>query len=471
MAAVTLYVLDRTPDKINHVPMRNEPGVSLAALIILACLFGGGGVAYGLPNLVVQIGALVILAIHGPAVLLFVRKAPRGLVALTVATLALPLLQLIPLPPAIWQTLPGRDLLRESFATLGEIPWHPLTVSSARTVVAFLGLIAPFAIIALVLHSDSRALNRAKVIFITMGVAGVVLGTAQVLAGGERALLYVEATNQGMLAGFFANRNSAAIFFVCCLMLLCSMPSGRILSAKGIATFSAAALLVVGVILTQSRTGLVLLALPGGLFLVRAIVTRAASAESAGFGRAGKSLFGGILAIVLVALGVAAAAGTLPQSRLDTVLERFDKSTEERPAIWEDARFSAQRYWPIGAGMGTFDEVFQIDESLENISSRRAGRAHNDYLEIAIEAGAAGLLLIALWAVWTLASIWSAFGREVRWDALAYSAILLAIALQSLLDYPLRNQTMLCVAAFAIALLARASARRPSPQANDGRKS
>ena len=465
-------MLDRTPDTINQVPMRNEPGVSLAALIVLACLFGGGGVAYGLPNLVVQLAALVVLGMHGPAVWRFIRKAPRGLVILALTTLALPLLQLIPLPPAIWQAIPGRELLRDSLGTLGQLPWHPLTVSTARTLVAFLGLIAPFAVLVLVLQSDSRALHRAKQIFIAMGIAGVVLGTMQVLAGGESALLYVEAANQGVLAGLFANRNSSAIFFVCCLLLLCSNHAGRLLSLKGLLAFGTAALLVVGVILTQSRTGLVLLALPGGLFLLRLIVNQRGRQDDAqGFGRTGRGLFAASLAVVLVALGVGAGMGTLPQTRFDTVMDRFNKTTEERPAIWEDARFSAQRYWPVGAGMGTFDEVFQIDESLENITSRRAGRAHNDYLELAIEAGAAGFLLIALWAGWILWSTWTALGNERRWDALAHSGILLAIALQSLVDYPLRNQTMLCLAAFAVAILTRASVGRPSAAASDGRKS
>lgn len=465
-------MLDRTPDTINQVPMRNEPGVSLAALIVLACLFGGGGVAYGLPNLVVQIAALVVLGMHGPAVWRFVRKAPRGLVILALLTLALPLLQLIPLPPAAWQAIPGRELLRDSLGTLGQLPWHPLTVSTARTLVAFLGLIAPFAVLMLVLQSDSRALHRAKQIFIAMGIAGVVLGTMQVLAGGESARLYVEAANQGVLAGLFANRNSTAIFFVCCLLLLCSSHAGRILSMKGLVAFGTAALLVVGVILTQSRTGLVLLALPGALFLLRLIVNQRGRQDDAqGFGRTGRGLVAASLAVVLVALGIGAGMGTLPQTRFDTVMDRFNKTTEERPAIWEDARFSAQRYWPVGAGMGTFDEVFQIDESLENITSRRAGRAHNDYLELAIEAGAAGFLLIALWAGWILWSTWTALGNERRWDALAHSGILLAIALQSLVDYPLRNQTMLCLAAFAVAILTRASAVRPSAAASDGRKS
>lgn len=444
--------------------MQKEPGVQVTALIVVACLFGGGGVAYGLANLVVQLAALFLLAFNGPAVWQVLRRGP-GLLALPVcASLALPLLQLVPLPTSIWTNLPGRDLMAEALAALGPNGWHAITVSTARTFVAFLGLVAPFAVIALGLGARKTGLTLATQAFIALGVAGVLLGAAQVLGGSGTAMLYPETTAPGVMTGFFANRNSTALFMVCCLLLLCGRTSGKPLSISWIATYSAALLLTVGVVLTQSRTGLVLLALPLGLALLKMASGWADRRRgAASHGNAGRNVLVAALAAATVIVGIAATSATLPQSRLDTVLARFDKSGEQRPAIWEDARFSAQRFWPVGAGMGTFDEVFQVDESLENITPRRAGRAHNDYLEIAIEAGVAGFVVIGLWALWILWATWSAIGSAIgpvqRWRALSGTGTLLAIALQSLLDYPLRNQTMLCLAAFAVVLLA--SARRP----------
>ena len=105
--------------------------------------------------------------------------------------------------------------------------------------------------------------------------------------------------------------------------------------------------------------------------------------------------------------------------------------------------------------MGTFDEVFQADESLENLTERRAGRAHNDYIELAIESGFTGLALAAMWLVLMAWLSWKARASQFRWAAWAASATLLAIALQSVTDYPLRNQTMLAVGAFAVLLLAK----------------
>jgi O-antigen ligase len=137
-----------------------------------------------------------------------------------------------------------------------------------------------------------------------------------------------------------------------------------------------------------------------------------------------------------------------------------EAKNDPRRYIWEDAAYAVDRYWPAGSGMGTFDEVFQIDESLENLTLRTAGRAHNDYIELAIEAGLAGLTMAALWFVACLVMAWQARRSQIAWAGWAGGAFLLAIALQSITDYPLRNQTILAFAGFALLLLARAARER-----------
>ena len=440
--------------------MLKQPGVMLAALIILACLFGGGGSAYGLSNLVVQLAALAAAALMPVAFWRFGANAGWPLALLAIATLLLPLVQLVPLPPDVWTVLPGRTLITEAVGAAGAGAWRPLTVNVARTLVAFIALLAPFAVLAIGLAQGRQGLELGKLAVVAAGVASVLLGTLQVLGQHQFALLYPEIEMPGVLFGFFANRNSTAIFLVACLLVLCSFPSRRPLSPKWFAQVVAAVLIVTGVVLTQSRTGLVLLALPAGLMALRMLVGWLERRGSGEQGGAPLAVVVATLAALVLGLG---AIVSLPGTRVETVLARFEKGDEQRPAMWEDARYAVGRYWPAGAGMGTFDEVFQLDESLENISPRRAGRAHNDYLELAIEAGPAGLVLAALWALWVLWAAWAARGTPQRWSALAGAGILLAIALQSLLDYPLRNQTMLCIAAFAVLLLASAR-KRAEPQ-------
>src|SRR6516225_11534186 len=80
-----------------------------SVFFVLAMLFGGGGVQ-GWSDAVVQLAALPLLAWS-----LFKRNPSRldwlgqWAVSLLFASVALPLLQLIPVPPALWVGLPGRD--------------------------------------------------------------------------------------------------------------------------------------------------------------------------------------------------------------------------------------------------------------------------------------------------------------------------------------------------------------------------
>ena len=158
----------------------------------------------------------------------------------------------------------------------------------------------------------------------------------------------------------------------------------------------------------------------------------------------------------VLVIGAVATLGIAAPGRVGDVIERFDGEGEDaRAYIWEDAVYSVDRFWPVGAGTGTFDDVFQIDESLENLTPRTAGRAHNDYLEVAIEAGVPGLALIATWLMLLSWLAWKARRSRDRWIAWSGGVVLLAIALQSVTDYPLRNQSVLAFAAFALVLLAR----------------
>lgn len=432
----------------------------LTILMTIACLFGGGGVAYGVANLAVQLAALLILALNGSALQQFFAKAPRTLSALAVLTMALPLLQLVPLPPSAWTALPGRSFVNEALLASGGSGWHALSVDRARTFVAFIGLVAPFTIITLGWRAEGNATGRIALLIVALGLANVLLGAAQVLGHDTFGVLYVENEMPGVLFGFFANRNTTGIFLVCSLLMLTSLPPRKMFSLGWQAKIAAAVMLATGAVLTQSRTSIILLAIPLALAVIRLIMLGMVRRQQ-GNQRSNTVLHAALGAALAGIVVVGGMATFVSGSRVDTVLARFDKTQERRPSIWEDSRYAASRYWPVGAGMGTFDEVFQQDESLEYVSERRAGRAHNDYLEIAIEAGVFAIALVAAWALWVAFAAWRAITTPQRWPALAGAGILMAIALQSLLDYPLRNQAMLCLAAFAIVLLAPVSRRKP----------
>ncbi len=416
-----------------------------AALIAIAVVFGGGGVGYGYFNLVVQLAALGILVWQREAVFAFLREAPRALVVIAVATMAVPLLQLVPLPPAVWSALPGRDLLVQSLALVGaEGEWRAFTVDANRTALGFIALLPAFAVMALCSRLDRSGAQLVLLTIAALGLLNVALGAVQLTTGNLAGNWYPGGTPD-VVYGTFANRNSAGIFLVIAMIAVAALPRGRGRRGLSPVQIAVCALLGLTVVLTQSRSSMGLLVVAAGFMAMRFFESRTRDART---GR-GSSL---LVPIATVALAGAAVFVLVGNERVRQAVGRFEGLETARIEIWQDSLRVAGRYWPIGSGAGTFDEVYQVDESLEHVTYARPGRAHNDYLEVAIESGVAGLVLVALWSIWLVRSGLQARASPIRRGA---AAVLLCIALQSLLDYPLRSEALLCTAAAMVALLSR----------------
>lgn len=433
---------------------------ALCALLVCAVVFGGGGSRYGFANLVVQLTAIGALAFHRDAFVKFWFEAPLALKLLVSASVLLPALFLIPLPPQIWTALPGRDLVVQSLELAGGIGWTTASVDPVRTLLALTALVPALATLFIGWKASRTHLITLGWVVVILGLANVAVGIVQVLSNGAAGLFYPEIPMPGILFGAFANRNTAGLFLVACLTFAALLPAPPQAGQAALpARIIICLLLVVAIIVTRSRTSLVIAILPVLALCLRVLRQRVFSTHKRQLANERKKWV--TLAAAVLTVGAVASVAITAPGRVGDVVERFQSDrTDARTYIWEDASYSASRYWPVGSGMGTFDDVFQTDESLENITQRRAGRAHNDYLEVAIEAGAPGLLLITSWLILLAWLSWQARGREDRWIAWSGSITLLAIALQSITDYPLRNQTMLAIAGFALVVLVRFSAPR-----------
>lgn len=424
--------------------------LGLGILLITSAMFGGGGVSYGLMNAAVQLVTILMLGLNTQAISNFWLTAPRILRILIAASLAIPILQLVPVPPAIWQSLPGRELVTESLSVAGlTAGWRAITVDAGRTMIALFSLLVPLVVLTLGWRLTQRRLQLLGWLMVGIGTLVFLWGIPQVLSQSSLAIPYPENPMPGVLFGSFANRNTTAVFFLVCLIfsLQLDLPS-RLQAFATLFRLGLTLMFITGVILTQSRSGLILIAVPIALWSARAVSSLSVSSI-----RAKILVFTGLLATLVVGATFVGPSGT----RLQTVAERFEDGGGYRIEMWEDVQYASERYWPIGSGMGTFDEVFQIDESLEYLSPRTAGRAHNDYLELAIEGGLAAIALLIGWLIWLAWLAWRTRGNVGRWIAWSGASSLLIIALQSILDYPLRNLTMLTVAAFAMLLLVRFS--------------
>lgn len=421
--------------------------LTAAALLVVAVLFGGGGSRAGIANLVVQLAALIAIAFNKDAFFGFFKEAPRAVAALVAVTVLLPLVQCVPLPPGIWHQLPGRELAVEGLALIGqENSWMPFSVDGRRTLIAFLALMPPLATVVLSWRASADDRRFLLMVLVACAVAGILLGTLQLASGNRYFILYKQTLGSFDLQGTFANRNTVGLLTdvgLCCLIGLIWQKTAT-LGRLGVCLLIGA-LLLLGLFLTRSRSSMVLAAIPAVMFLIHAWNLRQSwlSRRMSRF----------CLIAILAAIGI--SAGLLGNNaRIRASLGRFDTFQDARPAIWQDTQSSIERFWPLGSGIGTFDDVFQIDESLENLSPGRAARAHNEYLETTLESGLFGPLMIAVWVVTLARAFRNHFIESVeRGPQLAALSAFLIFALQSILDYPLRSQAILSVAGLMVGFL------------------
>lgn len=424
-----------------------------AALLLLFCslAFGGASRQHELRLALVELSALP-LAVLGSAALVNRTDARISgfAVSLVAAIVALPLIQLVPLPSAVWAGLPGRDQLVLALEVTGiNQGWLPLSLTPDKTWRSFLALLPPLAMFLGV--QAARPESRLRLAdFLLFGIlASIVLAAAQLTSGGDR--LYPWATTDaGSVTGFFANRNHLAT------LCLVGIPFATVLGASALrrgpnssrvrfwiaVLFIALTAVALGVI--RSRAGVILFGPVLGVSLLAAWV-------AAGRGRPKPLLLGlvGGAGLAIAAVG-AFAAGPL--------LERFDTSgaREGRFENWPVVVAAAETYLPLGSGLGSFDAVYRSVEPLERLDPTYFNQAHNDYLETWLETGWLGAALIIGFLIWFGRRSWTAWraGVSTQRDLQRAATVAIgAVLLHSAVDYPLRTAALATVFALCCGLL------------------
>lgn len=205
-------------------------------------------------------------------------------------------------------------------------------------------------------------------------------------------------------------------------------------------------MLVVTCMLAQSRAGVVLGA--GVILALFAIILFDTARASRGSRR--------IFALVATAAGLVAV-----QVGLWGVLDRFkaDPFDDGRVIVQATTLGAARDAAPWGTGLGTFRRVYEQREPVETVISAYVNRAHNDWLEFHLEAGWPGAVLLAAWILWWLAATWRA-GRldadredpAMRLVRRLATVALVAIAIHSLVDFPMRTIALSTVVAAMVAI-------------------
>jgi len=373
-------------------------------------------------------------------------KAIKQLLLLIGLMLVLALLQLIPLPVSLWVSLPGRSLLLEGFRLLGVAPsFLPLSLSPYDSVSTLLSLLPPLGMLAAVIGLRGYSARWPAVALVAGTIAGVLLGILQVTSGDPFSsswYLYRQ-SNFGVATGFFANGNHTAS------LLLATIP---FIAALGVTARQA----------KDPRLRSAALALVGG-GLVVVILGLALNGSLAGYGLALPVVLASMLILfgIRTAVGKAALAFTVIAGLVALVMlwaspvnRGAASSVTSRQEILSHSMVLVENYGLAGTGIGTFEDIYRSTERPERVDLNYVNHAHNDYLELAIETGLPGVLLMLLFLAWWGRSV-TRMMRSPASDQFAYAGTIASAALlvHSLVDFPLRTAAMSAVFAMSLALI------------------
>ncbi len=382
--------------------------VLLAGLMVLAPLFNGG--LDPLPTLLLQGLALLIIGLT-----LWRTERPTlgyGEILLLGALLVLPLLYLIPWPAELHALLPGRAVYAQALASVDPAAAagaRPLSLHPYATESAWLMTLIPIGTFLGVRALTERQAQQLTYLLLTIATLQVLIGLFQFATAstGVDYTLAEWAPRGGAASGTYRNRNHLAglleMVFPLALALFLFHFGRRpdqsrrpqdwrgktlaVLRAGGrpsLAFALVAIFLVVGIVVTRSRTGIAMAML--GVILTALLFTRHIGA-SGSFGLMGR--------LITLAIAFSIALGLAP------VLDRFALGDMEKDARWPlaSATFGAAgTLMPLGSGPGTYPDAFPAQQPLE-LGRWFINHAHNDYLEALYESGLGALALLAIFLV------------------------------------------------------------------------
>lgn len=438
---------------ISDVFKSQQGRVAIAAyvLLVFAFAFGGASQLNALRLALVELAALPLLILAGSALAERPGLVPQHKFSLSLLglALALPLVQLIPLPPAIWTRLPGHEdmALAQRLVNVSD-SWVPISVTPDATWNAALALLPPVAMFLAVIVSGPKLVRNLVWICLFAVVANLIAGGLQAISG-TTAFHPWPNTSARTISGLFANRNHLATLILCSMPLATwlageSIRQNRSLNSGGTLMIGAyLALCLVGLAVGQSRFGLVM------AFPVLAL-SLVVGWRSSNFERPRLALLG------VISTGVVALTALVVLA-LPRALQRFQGPVETgRLDRWPFVIEAGNPFQPVGSGLGSFDPVYRAIEPLAQLDSTYFNQAHNEYLQIWLEAGVIGVVGLVAFFVWYGRRTWSAWRpAQAAGDGQrrAASVAILVVLMHSVVDYPLRTETILVLFALLCAIL------------------
>lgn len=390
-------------------------------------------------------------------------RAPLALLGVFALVIAF---QLIPLPPSIWTQLPGRALFVPVASLAGiEQPWRPVSLAPDLTINSLLALTVPAA--AILLFAKLPREHWFLILCLILLLIGVsaLFGLGQI-SGRLSSLYLYRITNPDSAVGLFANRNHQAVLLALALPILGAFAAfplrrDRNFDPRTVIAIVASLFLAPLVLVTGSRSGLMLMvagALAGWL-IYRSAPSRSAAAHDPRLKhrpgvrskRIQLAAIAGVGAVLLL------MTVTIIMARAEALkrIVSLDLEQEQRAQLFGLMLRLVEKYFPTGAGFGTFDTVFRINEPFFNLGPKYLNHAHNDWVEVLIEGGVPALLLAVAFILWFLRRAARYWIRSYRGGGRAEllgrlgSVIIIMLGFASLWDYPVRTPLMAAILAIS----------------------
>jgi O-antigen ligase len=325
-----------------------------------------------------------------------------------------------------------------------------ISISPVATWTALMRLVTHGLVFWLVLQT-CRPSRRASGAVLTIGLSAAAYGAYGILVklSGSPSILWFDKWAYGeSLTGTFINRNSFATFLGLGLLCVVTHLSRRVLHtdrelapdtleaglfSKGVpldllVMSGAAMCLMAALLLTQSRAGVLSSILAVIVFLL-GVVFRSRRARTTGFIAAGSMLLLFVLFFHVSGEGLNDRLSRLIWTDADLIV---------RAKIYGSTLNAIADHPLLGLGYGTFEDGFKIYRSED--TQLYFDKAHNTYLELAMELGipAATALVLALVMIVALCLRgWSRRQRLFVYPWLAFCATLL-VGLHALVDFSLQ---------------------------------
>lgn len=429
-----------------------SPSLSLVLLVILfgtLWLGGGASMADTLGQVLVRSvgwGVLFLAVLFGPRPRL---TEAKPVLFLILAAITLVLFHLVPLPPSIWQALPGRTLIMEAaIASAQPQPWRPLAIIPGAAVNAAGSLVVPLATYVLLVSLREEDKRWIPALMLALIVASTLVGLLQ-FSGASFDNIFVNDT-LGDVSGTFANRNHFALLIAmgCALVPTWALLDGRASSWRAPAALGLTILLALTILSSGSRAGLALgaIAMVCGLLTVRKGIRRLLLRYPRWFFPA---LMVGIVALVAIFILISVTADrAIAIDRLIAMDPGRDMRSRGLPVVVQ----MIGKYFPVGSGLGGFDPLFRINEPFALLKPTYFNHAHNDWLEVILDAGLPGAVLLAAAVIWWAKASINAWHNHAGGSAMLPRVGSIWIGLvfaASIFDYPARTPMVMAVIVIA----------------------